>query len=475
MKKTDVVLVYPPSVFEETSVGEGKLRHYQIANQKLGTWPPLGLLYLAACLEAEGIKCEIFNPFVKPLSLTEAIQKIGEMSPRIVGISATTLQMRGAVQLAEGIKKKFGKQILIGVGGPHISIDPNFVREFNCFDFGLIGEAEITFPRIVRKILRGKKIPKLTRCELPINLDALPFPDRKKIKISDYFSSENPTATLITSRGCPFNCVFCSRVGISDRVRFRSPKLVVDEIEEIKDQYKSNFTFLDDTFTLNRKHILDLCQEIINRKIKISWSCNTRANLLDEELVEKMREAGCRLILVGVESGDEKMRNEIINKKVTDRDIYQAIKICKQRGVLIGGYFMLGFPGETKKHLLKTAQYPRKYNFDIMSIHATTIYPGSALFELAQRETGQDFLKLWYQFAREEKKLEELPLVYVSKKTTFADIEKARRIAYLGFYFRPSFLIKQILRDLRSPKDLKRDILQGIILLRFGKTSKDLK
>lgn len=474
-KKTDVLLVYPPSIFEDELTAEGKLHRYQIGNKKLGTWPPLGLMYLAASLEKNGISCEIINPFVEGLNLRETITTVKKFSPRIVGIAVTTLQVRGAVQLAQAIKKKFGKEVVVVVGGPHVSIDPDFVKKFDCFDSGLVGEGEITFPRVVKNVLRGKKVKKVVIGELPPNLDDIPFPARDKIKIPDYFETESPSATMMTLRGCPFKCLFCSKVAISNRVRYHDPKLVVDEMERIKDDYDGNFVFLDDTFTLIRDHTMALCQEIIDRGLKVKWSCNTRASLLDEELVKKMKEAGCGLILIGVESGDEDLRNKVLNKRITDKDIKKAVKLCKKAGIMIGGYFMLGFPGETKEQLWKTANAPKKFDLDIMSIHATTIYPGSDLFAFAEKEKKEDYLKLWYLYADGQKKLEELPLVYIPKGIDFSEIEKARRWAYFKFYFRPSFIIKQVIRDLRSFKDFKRDVLQAMMLLRFGKTSKDLK
>lgn len=471
MNKVDVVLIYPPTEFVENS--EQDLHSYRINNKKVGVWPPLGLLYLSAVLERKNISSQVIDAFVLGLSLEETVSKVAQYSPKIVGISITTLQIRGAVQLGEAIKRKF-KNIKIIVGGPHISVDKNFVRKFKCFDVGITGEAEVSFPKIVENILSKKKVPRIVNGELPLDLDTLPFPSREKIIIKDYFDLEKPMATIVTSRGCPYKCLFCSRVAISDRVRFRSPKLVVDEIESLKNDYK-DITFLDDTFTLKKSHTMALCEEMVKRKLKMRWTCNTRANLLDEELVLKMKQAGCDMILIGVESGDEKLRNDIIHKKITDEEIKIAVAVCKKAKVTIGGYFMLGFPKENQCQMNKTVNYPRKYNLDIMSIHATTIYPGSELFDLAQKESRQNYLDLWYKYARGEKKLDDLPLVYIPDGMEFSDIEKARKKAYFIFYARPSFIIKQIIKDLKSFEDFKRDFFQAIRIFRFGKTSKDLK
>lgn len=473
MKKADVLLIYPQNEFVNQLTAGDKLHHYRVGNKKFGTWPPLGLLYLASSLEKKGISCGVLDAFVKELTIEEVLRTVKAVSPKVIGISITTLQIRGAVQLAHAIKKRY-KKIKIGIGGPHASVDPGFVKKFKCFDFCITGEAEITFPKIVQNILKNKKVSRVIKGELPIHLDQLPFPARDKIKIKDYFELERPTATILTSRGCPFKCLFCSRVAISDRVRFREPKLVADEIESLKADYQ-HITFLDDTFTLSKTHTLALCEEMIKRNLRMKWTCNTRANLLDRELVEKMKAAGCDLILIGVESGDEGLRNGVVRKKITDREIESAIKICKKAKITVGGYFMLGFPGETSEKMSKTVNYPVKYKFDIMSIHATTIYPGSDLFELSQKENKQNYLDLWYRYARGESKLDDLPLVYVPAGMEFSEIEKARKRAYRKFYTQPSAIFKQALKDISSFKDLKRDFFQALMLFRFGKTSKDLK
>lgn len=471
-----VTLVYPPS-FYATSFTEGeKLKDYKLYGKKMGIWPPLGVLYLAAVLEKEGIDVDVIDAFARGLSLKETVEAIKKNSPKIVGISATTLQSRGAVQLAERLKAEFGSNITIGLGGPHISADPHFIDVFPCFDFGVVGEAEITFTRLVKRVLRGERLKGIFQSELPHDLNDLPFPARHLINKHDYFEFESPLGTVLTSRGCPFRCLFCSRASISDRVRQVSPVRVVDEIERICDEYHGNFTFVDDTFTLNKKHTVALCNEILNRGLKIKWSCNTRANLLDEELLELMADAGCRVILIGVESGNERVRNEVVRKRVSDEAIKKVVRMCNKVGIEIGSYLMLGFPTETKEELEDTVNFAKRSGVDTMSIHTTTVYPGSDLFDYVLQHDGIDLNEqAWYKYARGEESLETLPLVYVPKGLTIKDLQKLRKKAYLKFYFRPGFIFKRISHDLRSWDALKIDILTALTLLRYGRTSKDVQ
>lgn len=472
----DVTLIYPPSYFVDCVTGDDLLKNYNIGKTKIGIWPPLGLLYVASSLKQRGITVDFIDAFVHGMSLEGVLKHIDEVKPKVIGISVTTMQVRATVQIAERVKAKYGDSIYVSVGGPHISIDPDFVNRFDCFDFGVAGESEITYPEIVADILNGGKPDRFYSGGVPEDLDALPLPSRDMTEILDYFPSEDPYITLVTMRGCPFKCIFCSRVAVSDKVRYRNSAKVVDEIEILMDQYKLNsFVFLDDTFTLKKSHTLALCKEIIRRGLKITWSCNTRANTVDEELLKYMKKAGCHLILIGVESGDEKFRNEVINKKISDKEIMNLRKWCRQLKIPLGCYLMLGFPGETMNEIQNTVDFAVKFDMDLMSIHTTTVYPGSKLHEILAAEGKEDILKQWDNYAKGEMAMDDLSLMYIPEKLTLKDLQKSRKKAYLKFYFRPKIIWRQFISDITSLNNLKRDALTAWQLLRFGRTSKDYK
>jgi radical SAM superfamily enzyme YgiQ (UPF0313 family) len=471
----DVILIYPPPYFAEYRTKETLLRNYNIGKTKIGIWPSLGLLYIASALNHEGITVDVVDAFVQGMTLESVLDQVSKKKPRVVGISVTTLQTRAAIQIAQNIKKRFGDSVLVAVGGPHISIDPDFIKRFDCFDFGIVGEGEITFPKVVKDILGGKKPQKIYLAETPENLDNLPLPARQMLDIFDYFPSEDPYISLLTMRGCPFKCIFCSRVAVSDKVRYRTPSKVVDELERLISQYKINsFVFLDDTFTLKSSHTRELCKEILKRGLILKWTCNTRANLVDKELLYFMKKAGCNLILIGVESGDEHFRNEVVNKKISDSDIANLVKWCKELKIPIGCYLMLGFPGETQAEMKKTVDFAIKFDMDLMSIHTTAVYPGSRLQKILAKEKKTDVIGQWDKYAKGELEMSELSLVYIPEGLTLKDLQKARKRAYLNFYFRPRIIFRQLFQDLRSWKNLKRDFCAMLMLLRFGKTSKDL-
>lgn len=470
MKELDVLLVYPPSYFEKVD----SLHNYRVGSKKHGIWPPIGLLYLAGELKKNNISVELINPFLNDLSLEQTMEKIVELKPKIVGISVTSMQTRGAVQLARKIKEEL-PDVKICVGGTHISVDFNFIKEFDCFDFSIAGESEITFTKVVKKVLNDEEIDRTIIAETPSDLNELSFPAWELIDPEEYFKGQERIAPLISTRGCPFSCIFCSRVAVSDRVRYRSAELMVDEIEKLKDTYEGNFVFLDDTFTIKRKHIEEICLEIIKRNLKIKWSCNTRANLVDYNLLKLMKESGCNLVLFGIETGNEKFRNDIVKKKILNSDIENAIQSCKKSGITVGGYFMLGFPGETVELMEETANFPVKYNLDIMSIHTTTIYPGSALAKIFEDKQKISLIDKWRQYADGKISVEDVSLIYIPDGMKFDDIRRVRRKAYIKFYFRPRIIWYWLKRDIFSIRNLIRNFSTAFMLLKYGKTSKDFK
>ena len=467
-KKLDVLLFSPPNYFEE----DKGFRSSKINFEIIGTQVK-GLLYLAGELLENKINVKILNPLLDGTNINKTVNRIISMQPKILGISVTSMQVRGAVQLASNIKK-LSPEIKICVGGPHISIDPSFVSEFSCFDFGIAGEAEITFPEIVKRVLKNEIIEKVIFAEIPIYLDKIAFPAWDLIDLKEYFPFSEKIATLVSTRGCPFSCIFCSRVAISDRVRHNSPKKILEEIKFLKDKFDS-FTFVDDTFTIHRKHTEQLCNEIIKSNFKIKWSCNTRANLVDFELLKLMGKAGCNLILFGIESGNQDFRNTVLKKNILDSDIIQAVKDCKKIGITVGGYFMLGFPGETKKIMRETINFPVLHDFDIMTIHATTIYPGTSLAKIYEKDNNISLKERWNQYARGEKSIEDVSLIYIPKGITMDDIKRYRRNAFLKFYFRPKIIWFWFKKHFFHPKNLFQDFRYVLTLLKYGKTSRDYK
>ena len=460
-----VVLVYPPNYFKE-----GKLQKelYGGLEESWGKAPPLGILYLASSLLASGVEVRVVDLNALKVGLREGVELIGKSKPHVVGISATSFQLRGAVQLAERLKEEFENEVVIGLGGVHISVDPDFINRFPIFDFGLVGEGEITFASIVTRILKGEKVRGTFYGKQPTSLNELPFPARQLIDAKRYFSEEK-CATILATRGCPYNCIFCSIKGLrGQRVRFRSPRNVVDEMKEIRDMGTKRFWFVDDTFAVNRKYVLKLCEEMINRKLDIEWWCETRVESVDETILKVMRKAGCIQISFGIESGSERIRINTIRKNFTNDQAIRAFRLCKKLGIFTEAYLMLGFPTETMEDLYDTVNFSAELGADTVGVHITQILPGSDLFALAVKE-GRIAPNVYDQYAKGELK-GSLP-VYVPEGLSLRDLQNAREQAYKRFYFRPQFLVRRLTKDLHSFNALRNDISVALKLFLEGKTA----
>lgn len=453
----DIFLIYPPVYYDKN--GESHCLDVE--------HPPLGILYLAAVLRENGYKVGVLDAGAEKLTLQQLADKVKKANPRVVGLSSMTATLRGAVQTAEHLRKKFPKMI-IGLGGPHISADPDFIRRFKkIFDFGVTGEAEITILKLMKKILEGKKIKGLFVSEPVLNLDVLPEPARDLVAHLPYGKG----AMLFSSRGCPYNCIFCSRPAISRQIRFRSPKMIVNEIETIYNNGETLFMFEDDTLTLNRKHAMGLFDEIIKRNLKITWTGITRADRVDEGIIKKAKESGCVELTFGVESGSGKIRNKIIHKNLPDFIIKKAFRLCNKYNIKVNAFLMLGFPSETAKDMEKTVNFYRHHNLNIIGLHITIPLPGSEVYNDAVRsgrlsptvidkfacgELGEGFHGVWPY--------------YVPDGYALKDLENYRRQAYQKFYFRPIYLIRRFFSDISSREKMMFDLRTAISLLKRGDT-----
>lgn len=459
----DVLLVYPPVSYSAKAL--------DLQDDLSANHPPLGYLYLAAVLREKGYRVDVIDTSGTQ-TLSQIIGLIKRRQPKIVGISAVTANIRGAYQLATRIKEKVHPKPLVILGGHHVSSDPGVIKRHPCFDIGITGEAEITFAEIVGQAIskKRKNFKKIYRGEVPPNLDKLPFPARDLIDFRKFKSM--PVISVLASRGCPYSCIFCSRPAISRVVRVRSPKLVVKEmIEASKMIGRNEFFFQDDTINLNRKNLLGLCREIIGSGHKFTWGAEGRFNLFDEEIAQKMAQAGCNKIMFGVEAGNERLRNKVVKKGVTDSQIRQGIRLCWQHNIEPDVFLMLGFPTETQKELEDTINFGQKFGPNMIGVHITVALPGSRLWDdlvksgkislrlvddYLEGRLGEGFRKIWPK--------------YIPEGLTLDDLLEARRRANRNFYFRPGYILRRARRDLVSWHKIKEDFIEAYSLLRHGRS-----
>ncbi len=460
--KKNVLLINPPIYFSDG------LPHALDASV-----PPLGILYLASFINkySADISAAVMDVSVDNISLKEICDKISGIKPFAIGISSMTPQLQGCVELAGFIKKNIPNPPKIFLGGPHISADCDFIKRFSdLFDYAITGEAEKTFLQSINNILNGAPVLRIQAGEPIMDLDAIPFPDKQLISRKKYSRFES----MIFSRGCPYYCYYCSRPAISRKVRYRSVENLIAEIKYVFQFCDGKIDFQDDTFTIDKKRIIELCNAIIKNNLNIEWRCNTRIDLVDEELLFKMKKAGCILIHFGIEAGNEKVREGIVNKgRFSNRVIYDVIKICKKTGIKTAGYFMIGHPGETKEDLEDTKKLIFNSGINLLGLSIPTPFPGSRLYEIA-KEKGIVNEEIIDQFAKKglgEGYVGNYPVLVseqLTKEYLFAVMRGINRKFYINFYT----FWNRIKEDIFSFKKIKQDAKDFFYLAIKGVSSR---
>lgn len=337
------------------------------------TFPPLGPLYISAYLKAHGYEVSVYvDSEPHATKRLEAFRKVAEAD--IIGITGTTPQLKEMDGWAYLVKSKFRNKTLVA-GGPHASCDPKSCLEAG-FNYVVIGDGEQAFLEILK---HGSPSPIVSA---PFkDLDSLPFPDREAIDIKRYkYKIDGLEATsMITTRGCPFQCAFCCHWPGYRMVRFRSPEKVVEEVNHVRTNYGYEaFMFWDDEFNLNRKRTFKLCEAL--KPLNIKFRCFIRADLFDRKLGEAMEGAGCVEVGCGVESGSQRILNNI-HKGTTVHQNSEARRICKELDIRFKAFLILGLPGENLESVNATREWVRRNEPDDFDVTIFTPYPGSPIWE----------------------------------------------------------------------------------------------
>jgi radical SAM superfamily enzyme YgiQ (UPF0313 family) len=363
----------------------------------------VGLAFIASVLEKEGHKIDLIEIDKYPADLEILLDQIGSFRPGVIGISANSHQFFYAKQIARDIKKKFN--IPLFIGGVHTILKPQAISECEFVDGICVGEGEFSFLELVNRIEVGRdylgiknfwfrKNGGIVKNQIAhlVHLDHLPFPNRS---IFDYFSKEGKkTPRFIFSRGCPFECAYCcnhafKRIfrGRGQYVRWRSVDLAVKEIEETRKRYDFDYFKLDDdTFSLNRAWMKEFCQKIADKNWGLTFECNVRPGTLNEEDIKILKEAGCKMIKIGIEAGDPNLRKEIMNRNFSDSDIIRTFELAKKFGIKTFSFNIIGVPGETTETIKATIRLNRIIKPDFMQVTAFYPYSGTVLGDLCLKK-----------------------------------------------------------------------------------------
>jgi len=444
-----------------------------------GNLPPLGVAHIASYLKQNGFQVKIIDTSVAGFDINNIVKEIACLKPRFIGLSSITAAFHRALKLAETIKNVF-PDILLAIGGHHATImKNNLLADYPCFDILAYGEGEYTALELISKfkdhsydtqsfikdtdclgVLKG--IVYRRKGEIIVNsprepivdLDNLPDPSWELLDMQKYIPLPNcylrkPVVNMVTARGCPFSCSFCSNNSVFGRhIRRMSPERVISAFEHAQRIFKAKeIYFFDDTMTVDKAWIEKLCNIILDKKIDVTWTCVTRVDAVSRELLKLMKKAGCWNIFYGFESAEQDLLDNI-NKGITIEQSRQAVKWTKEAGIEIRASFMLALPGETPELARKTIDFAIELDPDYAQFCITTPYPGTKLFAEADRFgfLSKDFSQysIWNPVF--------VPLGYEDKDEVF----KMEKEAMRRFYLRPKYIIKRLMR-IRSFEDIKRN------------------
>ena len=365
-------------------------------------FPPLGLSYVAAALEKAGFQVQMLDNYLQKKTIVEVQKLVKQLNPEVVGITCSSATYHKCVETAAAIKEATPNCKIVA-GGWHPSYMPESMLQHPGIDYVIMGEGERAMVELATFVTQGEKTMVLgdiaglayrrgdkmlkNAPKFIENLDEIPFPARHLLPMEQYerkmeFLGVEPVDIMSITRGCPFSCAFCeTRKMWGPTCRFFSPKRVVDEVKYMIDKFSSKgIYFINDNFTIRKKETIELCELLKKEKFDLQWICDTRADMLTQELLIKMREAGCRTIWFGVESGVPRIL-EKINKHISLEQVEQAFKICRKEGIQVAASFMLGIPGETKADMETTFKFAQKLNPDLCQFNVFIAYPDSLLYE----------------------------------------------------------------------------------------------
>jgi radical SAM superfamily enzyme YgiQ (UPF0313 family) len=355
--------------------------------------PPFGVAYLASYIEKYVKECEV--TIIDGSRKCHIEKELIKFEPDIVGITATTPLAPEAYRIADFVRENLNA--LVVMGGVHASIMTAEALQY--VDIVVRGEGEIAFYEIVKSVLRKKKLKEKVMSRPYIkNLDAIPMPAWHLLDMNFYLrfgpqhtypigESCKRTGLLITSRGCPFRCIFCYNSWRDIPVRFHSAQRVIDEIKFLIENYDiDSIFFYDDSFLANKIRLKEICQLLKETGLnkKIIFGCQSRADQIDLKTLRMIKEAGCTYIDIGFESGSERILGILKNHTITVKQNSKAIKLYKSVGIKVGGTFMVGTPTETKEDMLATLRFIKSHDLDRADVFVATPYPGTKLFYWCQ-------------------------------------------------------------------------------------------
>ncbi len=459
-----ILLINPPWV-----IGEDKNLWKSVAS----CWPSLGLAYIAAVLEKASHKVFYLDCSAEQYTVKDSARALEKYDKDLdfVLLTATTPLINNALTIAAAAKNIFLHAKIV-MGGAHPSVLPDEVMADEDVDYVVIDEGEETIKELVEgqnpaEILglcfkKNGQIIKNTLRPLIHDLDSIPPPAYHLLPMDKYYPAVGsykrlPAMILFATRGCPGRCTYCYR-SFRGVVRKRSAASILNEIKILQRDYGiKEVAFYDDTFTLFKDVVKEFCDIIKKEKIDITWSCFTRVDYVNEELLKLMKQAGCHLILFGVESADEQILKSI-KKNISLKQVEEVVKLARNIGIETRASFMFGNQGETEETIKKTIDFAIKLDPDEAQFNIAMAYPGTELFNWA-KERGYIKTFNWNDYSYSN-------IVFEMPNLDRAKLQYYYELAHRRFYFRPKIIFRRFMH-IRTFDQLLQEVKGGLLLLGF--------
>jgi len=430
---------------------------------------PIYLAYVVAILEKAGIDIHFIDGVADDLSVKAFVDKAKKMRPDLIAMECSTPSIMKDLHTAKKLKEELEDTHIVLMGSHPTYFHKEILSENEFVDAIARGEFDLTIRDLSLALQNGEQqlhdVEGITYRDgesvhvnenrpLIQDLDSLPFPARHIVKSNSYreavFTGQRCT-TIVSSRGCPYQCIFClwPRTMYGRKFRKRSSRNVVDEVQNVVDEYGvDEIYFDDDCLTLDRNRLIKICKEIVRRNIDVKWMCQARVDNVNQEILEAMKKAGCHYIKYGVESGSQEML-DAMKKGITLEQIRKAFKATRKVGIKTQAFFLLGLPWETPETVKKTIGLAKEIKPDSAQFAVVIPHPGTELYDLCL-EKGWLKYESWEDFDCRRALIE-------TENLSIKDAEKYRIKAYREFYLRPSFILRTTLR-LWNPKEARRII-----------------
>ncbi|MDD5747114.1 MAG: radical SAM protein, partial [Candidatus Omnitrophica bacterium] len=399
-----IALIYPPykhKIFSE---------NLEVVDDEFCSAPPIILAYVAAILERSGHTVMIVDAQVLKIDMNETLSRLRSFNPDLLGFRSESYHFPDALEWMRFLKLQLGKPVF--TGGPNLSLYPRETLAHDQIDFGIIGEAIDSLPRLIRALENKQdlaavpgiayKRPDRTvlvnaAASVPVDFDAYPFPARHLLPNDKYYSfiSQRKNFTImLTGTGCPYRCKFCA---IPHEYRRRSVRNVLAEIEECYKRYSvREIDFFDAALFVDRERTLELLRQLKRLGLDLEWSCRSRVDIVDKEILKAAADAGCRQIYYGIESVDQKILDSM-GKRISVGDVKNAIKLTKGCGIRTMGFFMVGNEGDTPDSVRKTIDFAKSLDLDFVQVCQVIAKPGTPLHRQISEATRVD---LWKEHIR---------------------------------------------------------------------------